>query len=155
MSFEATWLTCRQSVENVWPDKIQYSISTPSKGVVFGTPVRIDFEMIPLLKGLKLGKIEIKILQNTEVTVESKEFSGNSRTKKEEAEVASAVDDMDEDAETEDIDGQDGYRFSRWVQIPRSLRQCLQSVDEKNILIKHYLKFIVQLLNPDGHVSEV
>ena len=62
---------------------------------------------------------------------------------------------LPDDAETEDIEGQEGYKFTRLLLIPRSLRDCVQSVEATGIRVKHRLQFMIQLLNPDGHVSEV
>ena len=39
--------------------------------------------------------------------------------------------------------------------MPKSLRECRQSVDLLGVKIKHKLKFNVKLRNPDGHISEV
>ena len=68
-----------------------------------------------------------------------------------------------EDVETTDIEGQEGFVFSRNVPLPKQLgcssikpgRNCLQDVDCQGIKIRHNLTFIVQLINPDGHISEV
>ena len=69
--------------------------------------------------------------------------------------VAEATWAMDEDAETEDIDGQDGWVFSRSLPLPKNLKDCVQSVETHGIKVKHQVKFVVALLNPDGHKSEV
>ncbi|KAI5294029.1 hypothetical protein KEM52_004831 [Ascosphaera acerosa] len=57
------------SVENVWPDKIEYAISTPSKAVIFGTSVKVDFRLLPLLKGLKIGTITSQLVETHELTL--------------------------------------------------------------------------------------
>lgn len=50
---------------------------------------------------------------------------------------------------------QEGYEFARDLEIPKSLRDCIQSVEAYGFKIKHTLEFHVSLRNPDGHVSEV
>ncbi|KAI5309175.1 hypothetical protein KEM55_003877 [Ascosphaera atra] len=57
------------SVENIWPNKIEYAISTPSKAVIFGTNVRVDFRLLPLLKGLRIGSITTQLVETHDFTV--------------------------------------------------------------------------------------
>ena len=139
-------------MENVWTDKIQYSLSTPSKAVIFGSAVAVEFILIPLLKGLKIGKVTSELVESQDVTIDQPYPSRQSRLSRV---VASDEWQLPLDAETEDIEGQEGYKFTRLLLIPRCLRDCVQSVEANGIRVKHRLQFIVQLLNPDGHVSEV
>lgn len=137
----------------MWPDKVNYSLSTPTKAVIFGTTVQVDFKIIPLLKGLKIGKITTELNERQEMTIKGP------RTPKKRRELTRLIakDEyrLADDVEAEDIGGQDGYVFSRKLSIPQSLRKCLQSVDALGIKTRHNLNFNVQMHNPDGHVSEV
>ena len=49
----------------------------------------------------------------------------------------------------------EGYIFSRSIDIPKNLKECLQNVETMGFKIRHALEFNIQLRNPDGHVSEV
>ncbi len=137
----------------MWPDKVNYSLSTPTKAVIFGTAVQVDFRLIPLLKGLKIGKITTELNERQEMTIKGP------RTPKKCREITRLIarDEhrLPDDVEAENIGGQEGYMFSRTLAIPQSLRKCLQSVDALGIKIRHNLNFNVQMHNPDGHVSEV
>lgn len=63
---------------------------------------------------------------------------------------------IDPDNSLEIIDeAAEGYQFSRSLDLPKTLTRCLQDTDTRGIKVRHKLKFRVQLLNPDGHVSEV
>lgn len=139
-------------MENVWPEKVDYALSTPTKAVIFGTTVQVDFRLVPLLKGLKFGKIV------TEVT-EKQEFAVQTRTPKRKQTIIRSIAKDEyhhpDDAETVDIEGQEGFLFSRSIPLPQSLRKCLQTVDVMGIKIRHSLVFNVQMHNPDGHISEV
>jgi hypothetical protein len=126
--------------------------SIPTKAVAFGTKVPVDFEMIPLLKGLKLGEIKTELQELYHLSADGapkKEFQSMDIT------VSSDVWAFPADRELEDIGGQDGWRFSRTVQIPMSLKKCRQSVEVNGVTIKHKMRFTICLLNPDGHTSEV
>ncbi|KZF21120.1 hypothetical protein L228DRAFT_269520 [Xylona heveae TC161] len=137
------------SVENIWPNKIEYSISIPSKAVVFGTSVNVDLDLVPLLKGLKIGKIQLAITETQELNTD------DDRTRKNVREVSFVETEIPEDTETTDIDGQEGYHVHRTVPLPPSLRDCMQDVECRGIKIRHKLRFNVLLHNPDGHVSEL
>lgn len=145
-------LTTYQSVENVWTGKIDYSLSTPTKGVIFGTTISVDFRLIPLLKGLKIGRIRTQLNETQEMTIEDPK---QPRRRKITRTVVQDVYTLPENAETAEIAGREGYLFSRPLVIPKNLRQCVQTVDTMGIRTKHTLGFNVQLHNPDGHVSEV
>ena len=108
--------------------------------------------LIPLLKGLKIGKITSELAESQDITVDQPYPSKQCHMSRV---VAQDEWQLPVDAETEDIEGQEGYKFTRLLQIPRSLRDCVQTLDVTGIRIKHRLQFVVQLLNPDGHVSEV
>lgn len=67
---------------------------------------------------------------------------------------------VSEDTETQEVLNahgcpQEGYEFARSLEIPKSLRDCMQSVEASGFKIKHTLEFRVSLRNPDGHGSEV
>lgn len=49
----------------------------------------------------------------------------------------------------------EGFQFSRFLELPKTLSSCLQDCNIKGIKIRHKVKFNVQLLNPDGHISEL
>ena len=152
MAVRLTRANIKQSVENVWTDKIQYSLSTPSKAVIFGSAVAVDFVLIPLLKGLKIGKVTLELVESQDVSIDGPYVPRQSHISRV---VVGDEWQLPDDAETEDIEGQEGYKFTRLLLIPRSLRDCVQSVEATGIRVKHRLQFIIQLLNPDGHVSEV
>ena len=121
--------------------------------MIFGTNVQVDFRLIPLLKGLKIGKITTELNERQEMTVKGP------RTPKKRRETTRLIvkDEhcLAENAEAENIGGQEGYMFSRMLPMPQNLRKCLQSVDALGIRIRHNLQFNIQMHNPDGHVSEV
>ena len=64
------------------------------------------------------------------------------------------VDIETQETSIEGISGE-GYILSRNLEMPKNLKECLQSVAQSGFKIKHYLDFNLQLRNPDGHLSEV
>lgn len=148
--------TVSQSVENIWPNKIEYSISTPTKAVIFGTSIRVDFKLIPLLKGLGIGQIISQLVETHDLTLNPEDPDSIRNTYKTTRTIINDEHKLDEDNHLEIIDeAAEGYQFSRVLDLPKTLTRCLQDTDTRGIKIRHKLKFRVQLLNPDGHISEV
>lgn len=59
--------------------------------------------------------------------------------------------------EDPDILGEEaeGYKFSRHIELPKSLTKCVQDLETRGIKIRHKLKFNILLHNPDDHTSEL
>ncbi|GIK06967.1 hypothetical protein Aspvir_002620 [Aspergillus viridinutans] len=149
-------LSHAMSVENIWPNKIEYSISTPTKAVIFGTSIRVDFKLIPLLKGLKIGQIVSQLIESHDLTLNPEDPDSVRNTYKNTRTIVNDEHELDEENTLEIIDeAAEGYQFSRFLDLPKTLTRCLQDTDTRGIKIRHKLKFRVQLLNPDGHISEL
>ena len=56
-----------QSVARVWRNKINYSISTPSKAVMFGNTVTVNFTLAPALKGLIIEHVITRLKEAQEL----------------------------------------------------------------------------------------
>ncbi|KAL2825880.1 HECT-type ubiquitin ligase-interacting protein cred [Aspergillus pseudoustus] len=149
-------LSHAMSVENIWPNKIEYSISTPTKAVIFGTTIRVDFKLIPLLKGLGIGLIVSELIETHDLTLNPEDPDAVRNTYKNTRTIVHDEHKIDADQNLEIIDeAAEGYQFSRLLELPKTLTRCLQDTDTRGIKIRHKLKFRVQLLNPDGHISEL
>lgn len=141
-----------QSVEEAWPDKLEYSISTPTKGVVFGSPIKVDVKVVPFVKGLTIESISSSLIEDRVVQFARSHLKNRSHRVVARDEWIRS-DDME--METIEIDGHYGHIVHRSVQVPTSLTRCLQSVDTKGIEIKHGICCDLRLRNPDGHRSKV
>ena len=145
------------SVENIWPNKIDYSIVIPQKAVVFGGRINVNMRLTPLLKGLEMGKINIKLVEVRETCIQGptglsvREHKVERDVEKWEIEVQRETHwhDMIEDT------GQDGWVIARALDLPRRLRQCIQDLNIHGIKVRHKLKLTIALKNPDGHISEL
>ncbi|KIX03967.1 uncharacterized protein Z518_07520 [Rhinocladiella mackenziei CBS 650.93] len=146
------------SVENIWPNKIEYSISIPNKAVAFGSFVQVDFKLISLLKGLVIGNVSTQVKEEQEFIVDPEwgiSALGSGVTKYDRV-IATDLYRINPENDEQIIDEvAEGYQFSRYLELPKSLNQCLQDCNVKGIKIRHKVKFNVQLHNPDGHISEL
>ncbi|CAI4217502.1 unnamed protein product [Parascedosporium putredinis] len=51
--------------------------------------------------------------------------------------------------------GQEGWVLEKKLDLPKRLRQCVQDVNQHGIKVRHKIRLVVALKNPDGHVSEL
>ena len=145
------------TVENVWPNKLEYRFIIPQKAVVFGTAVDVQMRFTLLLKGLKFGEIRCTLIELQEFLIPPGP-AYSERTWKYQRDVETWTFQIDEEKHYRDIlndEGQDGYMIDETLPLPKHLARCLQDVEVHGIKIRHRVKFNVALHNPDGHVSEV
>lgn len=150
---------------DIWANKISYSISIPTDAFVFGTSITADVELSPIKKGLRMGKLNLCLVETVTKRIQLSEMpdSRADRSKMLETEVASQEMEFPEDSrivyEDETIDnptmGDEMYRFKATLPLPDSLNICRQDVDSHAINVTHKFKLMVNLLNPEGHVSQL
>ncbi|KAF3761501.1 hypothetical protein M406DRAFT_342285 [Cryphonectria parasitica EP155] len=145
------------SVENIWPNKVEYSIVIPQKAVVFGSSIPLETRFTPLLKGLKIGEINCKLMEVHEIVLTTP--TGHTvREHKREREVKHWALSINHDEHWNDMiddSGQEGWVLNTDLDLPKKLGKCMQDTNVHGIKIRHKLKLVVALHNPDGHVSEL
>ncbi|KAK8098584.1 arrestin [Apiospora kogelbergensis] len=144
------------SVENIWPNKVEYSIVIPQKAVVFGSNIPLEMRFTPLLKGLEMGEITVRLLESQEFSVPG--IGALPRIHKAEREVTNwhfEVKRNDHWQDNIEETGQEGWKVTRDLPLVQKLSKCLQDCTAEGIKIRHKIKLTVALKNPDGHVSEL
>ena len=150
-------LTHAMTVENVWPNKVEYQLVIPQKAIIFGTSIDINMRFTSLLKGLRIGPIKCQLIEAQEFSI-SGSSTNSERYWKVQREVDSWTFELNEEEHYHDMlddSGQDGYRLEETMPLPKTLSKCLQDADVHGIKIRHKVKFNIALHNPDGHISEV
>ncbi|KAK5701890.1 hypothetical protein LTR97_004708 [Elasticomyces elasticus] len=150
---------------DIWANKISYSISIPTDAIVFGTSITADVELTPIKKGIRLGKVELRLMETVVKRIQASEVPDvrGDRSKSEETEVAKADMEFPEHSrlmyDDETIDNpemaDEMYRFKATLALPKSLNQCRQDVDSHQINVTHRFKLMVNIHNPEGHVSQL
>ncbi|WPG98607.1 Hypothetical protein R9X50_00140000 [Acrodontium crateriforme] len=150
---------------DIWANKISYSISIPTDAIVFGTSITADVELSPLKKGLRLGKVELRLIETVVRRIQASEVPDvrGDRSKTEELEVAKSDLDFPENTrvtyENETPDNptlaDEMYKFRATLPLPKSLNNCRQDVDSHQINVTHRFKLMVNIHNPEGHVSQL
>ena len=144
------------SVENIWPNKIEYSVVIPQKAIVFGSSIPLELRFTPLLKALEMGLITVKLVEILELHVNSN--TASSKSHKHERDVKTWTFEVSREEHWHDNieeTGQEGWAVTKELPLPKKLNQCVQDCHVQGIKIRHKVKLTVALKNPDGHVSEV
>lgn len=139
-----------------WPDKLKYEFTTSSRAAIFGTKVVTNIELTPLVEKLRIGKIRVTLKEVRKVrTVPGPEALGGMW--KTEVSIKEEIMDLPEGCSDQDPQLQlPMFRFKSVFELPKSLTQCRQSVENNEwIKIKHVMYYDVLLHNPDGHLSEL
>ncbi|KAK5163953.1 uncharacterized protein LTR77_010349 [Saxophila tyrrhenica] len=149
---------------DIWANKIAYSISIPTDAIVFGTSITADVELSPIKKGLVLGKVELRLLETVVKRIQASEVPGDrDRSKSDETEVAKTDLEFPEQSrvmyDDETVDNptmaDEMYKFKVTLPLPRSLNTCRQDVDSHQINVTHRFKLMVNIHNPEGHISQL
>ncbi|KAI0010405.1 hypothetical protein F4779DRAFT_578165 [Xylariaceae sp. FL0662B] len=144
------------SVENIWPNKIEYSVVIPQKAIVFGSCIPLEMRFTPLLKGLEMGNITVKLIEIQEFTVQG--YAIATKIHKHDRDVTSWNFETNREQHWHDNieeTGQEGWVVNKELPLPKRLTRCIQDCTVHGIKIRHKLKLTVGLKNPDGHVSEL
>ncbi|KAH7239884.1 hypothetical protein B0J15DRAFT_502929 [Fusarium solani] len=143
-------------IENLWVDKIDYSVTIPTKAIVLGGSTTLDMRFTPLAKGLVLGRIEVTLWELCEFSAQSRH-----RIYSRDHQVQRTVKRWEFDATDEDWQdcieetGEEGWVMTRTLDIPRRLCECIQDLEVQGIKVKHKIKVFIPLRNLDGHMSKL
>ncbi|KAG7791394.1 hypothetical protein KL910_001520 [Ogataea haglerorum] len=169
LTTDAPELTETVAVENTWPQKVDYSISVPARAIAIGSICPIDMTMVPLAKGLQLGSIKISLNENFSFSTTYASHVGE-RTVLNKTIPKVVTDQNGKNVWTEAEMDENGVFFrneemalaqDKWevrssVTIPSSLAQVTQDCTISHyVRVIHKLRFVVSLINTDGHVSEL
>jgi hypothetical protein len=163
---EASMETTRsRSNADIWANKVSYNISIPTDAVVYGTSITADVELSPLKKGIRFGKVQLKLLETVVKRIRASDVPELrvDRSKSEELEVARAEIEFPEESkvtyEDETIDepaiADEMYRFKATLPLPKSLTLCRQDVDLFRLNVTHRFNLLVNIINPEGHTSQL
>lgn len=142
------------TIDNIWTHKIEYQIIVPQKAIIFGTAIPIDMRFTPLVKGLKVGKVQVELVEHQEITIRGVHAH---KSRKHQRQVGKWTFEIGDEHYHEALDdsSHDGYIFKEIMPLPKTLSRCLQNMDVRGIKVTHKIHFHVALHNPDGHISEV
>ncbi|KAL4969855.1 arrestin family protein [Aspergillus stella-maris] len=140
------------TLDEIWADKIAYRIQVPNTSIAFGTKAELRYSFIPLLGGLRIDHVESQVLESSEVSADESAVSSRVNTTNV---ICSAKHIIDDGFVGNISKNAEGYHVSHTLYLPRGPGQCVQDTEAMGIRVKHKLKVIVRMKNPDGHLSEL
>ncbi|KAF1912007.1 carbon catabolite repression protein cred [Ampelomyces quisqualis] len=146
--------------EDIWANKLAYKITVPQKNYIVGTHIAADFVLIPLRKGVEISTIKMELIESRQLFAD---YAGRRISHQADVQVAVTEGDMPDNsanivptgADEADQLFDESHRFSMTLELPKSLKNCRQSVDTENIRLSHKLRLYVNLKNPEGHTSQL
>ncbi|KAF0635419.1 hypothetical protein FPSE5266_10916 [Fusarium pseudograminearum] len=145
------------SVEQTWTNKVDYSVSIPSKAVAFGSSVVLEIRITPLVKGVELKRIRVKLVEFHEFSMHSRHYI-YTREHKSQREISYWDFEVSREQHWQDVieeTNQEGWVIKQTLNLPKSLVECCQDIDSQGIKIYHKLKIHIPIGNQDGHISHL
>ncbi|AAS52093.1 ADR172Cp [Eremothecium gossypii ATCC 10895] len=140
------------AVANTWPGKLDYSLSIPSRAVAIGTNVPLDMILVPYVKGLKLGTVKASIVENLTFATPY----GGSKAEERTVSKIKLSDPLGHLSGEPDSHAEDRWDLSMTIAVPPSLSKCCQDCTIlNNIKVRHKVKLVISLVNPESHISEL
>ncbi|KTW25753.1 hypothetical protein T552_03366 [Pneumocystis carinii B80] len=134
-------------VEDTWLNKIEYNINIPTKACEVGSIIPIDMRFVPLIKNLRILKITCSLREYITLKITSGYHGMPSKYEITRQISVCKIKNVPKN--------NDEWKLQKDIAIPSSLSSCIQNCDVKHIKVRHKLKIIVTLINPDGHISEL
>jgi hypothetical protein len=144
-------------IEQTWVNKVDYSVSIPTKAAVFGGSVVLEMRFAPLVKGIELEHIVVTLVEFQEFSMHSRHYI-YTREHKGQRKISHWDFDISRDQDWQDNieeTNQEGWVIKKTLQLPKKLGECIQDIDAQGIKVFHKLKVHIPIRNQDGHVSHV
>lgn len=145
LTVDSVELSDSVAVDNTWPGKVEYSLNVPAKAAAIGLGFPVLFNLVPLVKGLRLGNIRMELLEEFTYVNNSPPPYNGERSVCHKTIKAPPVQEFD-----------DHWDVTSFLQIPPSLAKCTQDCNIENMLkVRHKIKVVIALINADGHTLEL
>ncbi|KAI7897545.1 uncharacterized protein BX663DRAFT_533762 [Cokeromyces recurvatus] len=129
-------------ISNTWVDKLSYDISVPSKVFSMGSLIPITFALVPIAPDLQVRSVSCVLKEYITLSAED-----HSRM---EGKVIKLL--RDEQFNL----GPDPWTKTELLPVPDYTSHLVLTDSLCDLIkVKHKLKFIVSLINADGHISEL
>ncbi|KAI8136704.1 hypothetical protein BJV82DRAFT_638479 [Fennellomyces sp. T-0311] len=140
-------------VANQWTNKLDYEISIPSKTYCHGDDIPITIRVTPLVSDLRIRYLSCTFKEYMVCRATSGWFGGHSRAQ-------GRIVYFNRDDKFGTTNSSDDDSFIVWskihtIPVPMSNHQVQCDVQNDTVRIRHKIKFVVSIENPDGHVSEL
>ncbi|KAI7881905.1 hypothetical protein K492DRAFT_161059 [Lichtheimia hyalospora FSU 10163] len=142
------------SINNRWTNKLDYEISVPTKMHSLGDKIPVSIKVTPLTDQLRIRHLSCTFKEYMICRASSGWFGGHSRAQ---GRVVYFVrdDQFGRDNSNQDDESNIVWNKTLIVPVPSTNSQVQCDVQNDAVRIRHKLKFVISIENPDGHVSEL
>ncbi|KAI7894921.1 uncharacterized protein EV154DRAFT_414309 [Mucor mucedo] len=135
-------------IHNTWAQKMVYDISVPSKLFSFGDTIPISFKILPIASHLRIHAIMASIKEYCT-------YTANEHTKTDTRIVRLIR--LDNPFAEAISTASSPPTWNRVLDLPVPSKSPIifADADSEMIRIRHRLKFVISLVNADGHISEL
>ncbi|KAI9319271.1 hypothetical protein BX666DRAFT_1836910, partial [Dichotomocladium elegans] len=141
------------TIANHWANKLDYEISIPTKVFCLGDQIPVSIQVTPLIPDIRIRHLSCTFKEYMVCRASSGWFGGQSRSQ-------GRIIHFSRDESLGKTNSSTDDSFVVWeknmaIPVPSSndLIQC--NVLNDAVRIRHKLKFVMSIENPDGHVSEL
>ncbi|KAF7721321.1 hypothetical protein EC973_004865 [Apophysomyces ossiformis] len=142
-------------VSNQWAGKLDYEISVPTDTYTHGDQILVNIRATPLIRGVKIRYLSCTFKEYMTCRATNGWFSGRprgqSRVLFHTSNAKFGCDRHSQNASSSVME----WSTSQVIPIPRSTDDIQCSVQNSAVRIRHKLKFVLSIENPDGHISEL
>lgn len=137
-------------IHNTWAEKIVYDITLPCKLYAHNAIIPVSFTILPIASKLRVHAIMATLK-------ECCTYQANGKTKQDARIIKIS---RQEDPFCAAVSNHDGTPSTPWtrvldVQVPARSPMIFCDADSEMIRIRHKLKIVISIVNPDGHFSEL
>ncbi|KAG1441657.1 hypothetical protein G6F56_011382 [Rhizopus delemar] len=140
-------LTQTLEIHNTWTEKMMYDIVLPSKVYARGHSIPITFHITPIATRLRVRSLTGSLKEYCTYTT--------SESTKTDTRIVKA---LKQENPFDDVQEQESVCWTKELQLdipPMSSHMAFCDADNDMIRIRHKLKFVICLMNADGHLSEL
>ncbi|RUP46926.1 hypothetical protein BC936DRAFT_146364 [Jimgerdemannia flammicorona] len=129
------------SISDGWASKLTYEVDIPSKMYGEGDKIPVSFKLTPIASDLKVRAVTCSLKEYTSVTV--------APYTKTDGRIVSYMQDSDFPCEGP------VWTQTEVIEVPRGFARIHCDTENDMMRIRHKLKFVIKLVNADGHISEL
>ncbi|KAG1174401.1 hypothetical protein G6F70_005019 [Rhizopus microsporus] len=133
-------------IHNTWAEKMVYDISVPSKLYAFNDKIPITFKILPIASQLKVHALMASIKEYCT-------YTANDHTKTD-TRIIRLIRQDSPFVEPISVE-RPTWEKTLSLEVPSKSPMVFADADSDMIRIRHRLKFVISLVNADGHISEL
>jgi hypothetical protein len=144
------------AISNQWANKLDYEITLPTKIYTHGDHIPINIRITPLTNSLRVRHLSCTLKEYMICRAQLHPDFLNTRPRAHGRVLFSTRDDkFGRSNHSTDSDHFVEWAKIQTIQLPTSTQELQCDIQNEAIRIRHKIKFVLSLINADGHVSEL